>query len=401
MKLFTRIAGLLAFALASIVSTPLAAQAINGATLVGICLYQTNGTCLPVSGSAPVPISGTFSATLSGFTPGGTYAALSASTTSARVALPAGTVVVIWNTGANNAFVTLGDNTATATTAHIPLAAGAWLALTPGSNTNLAAITSSGTTTLTLVGGAGLPTGALSGTGGGGSVPTGAAGTPNVSVLSVQGITSMTPLKVDGSAVTQPVSGTITANIGTGGSLATAANQVATNTTLSTINTTLGSPFQAGGSIGNTAFGISGTLPAFAATPTFNLGTLNGAATAANQTAVQSSPGTSAGTALTVQGSATGVPLPVLNTGATNFVTGQSSIATTASLIVNARTGRQSVTVVNHGTTAIYIGGASVTTSTGVLLPGILGASVTIPTTVALYGIVASGTATVSEYETF
>ncbi|TXN32548.1 hypothetical protein FV232_00880 [Methylobacterium sp. WL30] len=37
------------------------------------------------------------------------------------------------------------------------------------------------------------------------------------------------------------------------------------------------------GSIANTAFGISGTLPAFAATPTFNLGTLNGAATAANQ----------------------------------------------------------------------------------------------------------------------
>jgi len=35
----------------------------------------------------------------------------------------------------------------------------------------------------------------------------------------------------------------------------------------------LGSPFQAGGSIGNTAFGISGTLPAFAATPTFNCGT--------------------------------------------------------------------------------------------------------------------------------
>ena len=55
-------------------------------------------------------------------------------------------------------------------------------------------------------------------------------------------------------------------------------------TQLGTINTTLGNPFQAGGSIGNTSFGISGTLPAFASTPTFNLGTLNGAATAANQT---------------------------------------------------------------------------------------------------------------------
>ena len=40
------------------------------------------------------------------------------------------------------------------------------------------------------------------------------------------------------------------------------------------------------GSIGNTGFGINGTLPAFAATPTVNLGTLNGAATAANQSAI-------------------------------------------------------------------------------------------------------------------
>jgi hypothetical protein len=46
-------------------------------------------------------------------------------------------------------------------------------------------------------------------------------------------------------------------------------------------------------------------------TPTVNLGTLNGAATATNQTAVQSAPGTSAGTAVTVQGSASGVGLPV------------------------------------------------------------------------------------------
>lgn len=45
---------------------------------------------------------------------------------------------------------------------------------------------------------------------------------------------------------------------------ATAANQ-------STLITNLGSPFQAGGNIGNTAFGISGTLPAFAAIPAFKI----------------------------------------------------------------------------------------------------------------------------------
>lgn len=41
----------------------------------------------------------------------------------------------------------------------------------------------------------------------------GTAGTASTDVLSVQGITSMTPLKVDGSGVTQPVSGTVTANL--------------------------------------------------------------------------------------------------------------------------------------------------------------------------------------------
>lgn len=76
-------------------------------------------------------------------------------------------------------------------------------------------------------------------------------------------------------------------------------------------NVTLGAGSSTIGAISNAAFGISGPLPAFAATPTFNLGALNGAATAANQTGVQSAPGASAGTAVTVQGAASGVPVPV------------------------------------------------------------------------------------------
>lgn len=44
----------------------------------------------------------------------------------------------------------------------------------------------------------------------------GTAGTASTDVLTVQGIASMTAIKVDGSAVTQPVSGTVTANAGTG-----------------------------------------------------------------------------------------------------------------------------------------------------------------------------------------
>jgi hypothetical protein len=73
----------------------------------------------------------------------------------------------------------------------------------------------------------------------------GTAGTPSADVITVQGVTSMTALKVDGSAVTQPVSGTVAVT-----GVATAANQTTlighvdgvetligtTNTTLSTID---------------------------------------------------------------------------------------------------------------------------------------------------------------------
>lgn len=86
--------------------------------------------------------------------------------------------------------------------------------------------------------------------------------------------------------------GTTNTNLGSPGSTACATDNGSCNLNallqrnnqrLTSAITALGSPFQAGGSIGNTSFGISGTLPAFAATPTFNLGTLNGAATAAAQ----------------------------------------------------------------------------------------------------------------------
>lgn len=58
-------------------------------------------------------------------------------------------------------------------------------------------------------------------------------------------------LKVDGSSVTQPVSA---ASLPLPTGAATSANQSTEITALGTINTTLGSPFQAGGSIGNTSF---------------------------------------------------------------------------------------------------------------------------------------------------
>lgn len=84
---------------------------------------------------------------------------------------------------------------------------------------------------------------------------------------------------------------------------------------LTSLITAIGSPFQAGGSIGNTAFGISGTLPAFAATPTFNLGTLNGAATAAAQTTGNAS-------LASIDGKLTLLPANLTQIGGTAVATG-------------------------------------------------------------------------------
>lgn len=55
----------------------------------------------------------------------------------------------------------------------------------------------------------------------------GTAGTASADVITVQGIASMTALKVDGSAVTQPVSGTVTATIAAGASTIAKAEDVA------------------------------------------------------------------------------------------------------------------------------------------------------------------------------
>lgn len=92
--------------------------------------------------------------------------------------------------------------------------------------------------------------------------------------------------------------------------------------------------------------------------------------------------------------------------GAANLATNQVSVGATATLISAARigapgTGRVALTVVNTSTAPVYLGGSGVTTTTGTLLPGILGASVTINTQAAVYGITASGSETVSEFETY
>jgi hypothetical protein len=78
------------------------------------------------------------------------------------------------------------------------------------------------------------------------------------------------------------------------------------------------------------------------------------------------------------------------------FSTEQKTVTTTASVVSAAKNGRDSVTIMNRGTTEVFIGTVGVTTATGFPLPGVVGASITIPTDMAVYAIVAAGTANVS-----
>jgi hypothetical protein len=121
--------------------------------------------------SNPGHVSGSFSASLGGFTPTPSYAQLSSnSTSSQRVAVPSGAVDVIYNTSANVAYCTYGNNSVTATTSNDVIQANSWVAFSvPSGATNIACISPSGTLTINVSGGSGLPTGSGGGGGGGGS----------------------------------------------------------------------------------------------------------------------------------------------------------------------------------------------------------------------------------------
>ncbi len=133
-----------------------------------------------VPGGQPVPITGTVSASIGGFAPTPAYATpLSVTTTSNRVAAPTGTVAVVYNVGSTDAYVTIGGSSVAASTSGDVVKAGGWMAFTLGSNTFIAAITSSGTTTLNVSGGAGIASGSGgSSSTGGGTVTQGNQGSP-------------------------------------------------------------------------------------------------------------------------------------------------------------------------------------------------------------------------------
>lgn len=133
-------------------------------------------------------------------------------------------------------------------------------------------------------------------------------------------------------------------------------------TQLGTINTTLGSPFQVGGSIANTAFGISGTLPAYAATPTFNCGT------GCFQTTQPIS-----GTVTANQGSANATPWPVSLTSTT--ITGTVAVTQSTSPWVVSNGGTFPVQATLNAETTKVIGTVNQGTSPWVVSGTVIGSA--------------------------
>lgn len=91
----------------------------------------------------------------------------------------------------------------------------------------------------------------------------------------------------------------------------------------------------------------------------------------------------------------------VSNTAAGSIVTGQVTVASTATQIAAERSARKGIVIINNGTSDVYIGTSGVTTSNGLLLLGVKGASIVMETTAAVYGIVASGTNDVTYMEIY
>jgi hypothetical protein len=191
------------------------------APLVGCA---SSGPCLgPISASNPLPVAGTFSA--GGFAPTSVGTPIAATTAGATGTLPAGAVVVATNVGTiNGAYCALGSSSSTAQQYIGPN--GGWFAFTnPTGATQMTCVTSASTTTINLVGGSGLATGAVGGSaggGGGGSSITSWAG----GALGAMANYGTSPGAVLVPGVNAFVTNSPTVNLGNLNGAATAANQV-------------------------------------------------------------------------------------------------------------------------------------------------------------------------------
>lgn len=167
------------------------------------------------------------------------------------------------------------------------------------------------------------------------------------------------------------IGGTPTFNLGTLNGAATSAKQDA-------LLTALGSPFQAGGSVG-----LSGTLPAFAATPTFNVGALNGAATSAKQDTLLTALGSpfQAGGSVGLSGTLPAfAATPTFNVGTLNGIATEATLAAMSAKLPAqgqaAAAASQPVTLSNENVQDFYVAGQPAQTAVvNNILPAASGAA--------------------------
>jgi len=216
-----------------------------------------------------------------------------------------------------------------------------------------------------------------------------APGTPQTTAITIQGNSSGVAVPVSGTVAisgTPTISGTVTANAGTnlntsalalesGGNLAT----VATKTTSIASTQTSGSQkTQIVDGSGNVIASTSNALNT-SATVTNQI---TGYATSANQTAVQSSPGTAQTMALTIQGNASGIAVTVQSTPVTGNIQNfqQTTTASTAVHLTSTSYVVQNFVTLTESQSSsgnIYIGTSSSYATTGYILQP--GTSVIIP----------------------
>lgn len=135
----------------------------------------------------------------------------------------------------------------------------------------------------------------------------GVAGTPSADVISIQGVTSMTALKTDGSGTTQPVSGTVTANAGTGTFTVDASGH-----TVPVSGTFFQATQPVSGTFWQTTQPVSGTVTA-------NIGTSGSLALNSSVTGLQVAQGS------TTSGQSGSLTLGAVTTSAPVYSSGQSS----------------------------------------------------------------------------
>jgi hypothetical protein len=170
-----------------------------------------------------------------------------------------------------------------------------------------------------------------------------------------------------------------------------ASNQTAVPVSLASLPS-LATGSNAIGSITNTAFGISGTLPAYASTPTFNIGTISTIATESTLSTLNTkipSNLTVTSTRLLVDGSGVTQPVTVVSgatggdstfhlvSAATNNATNIKANAgkVTGWYIYNSNTSARKVAF--HNTAGTPTAGASIHSS--IVIPGLAAANVSFP----------------------